>query len=111
VSPTISEACCECFSARNCIPFEGSSISTVDSATACGLPDNANVYHTSTITNNGIRNTIPVVGTTIFGSDGCSFNDPNRDLFQAGFIHFDDNGTSKWIEIDSDNIVIDSGNC
>ena len=111
VSPTISEACCECFSARNCIPFEGSSISTVDSATACGLPDNANVYHTSTITNNGIRNTIPVVGTTIFGSDGCSFNDPNRRLFQAGFIHFDDNGTSKWIEIDSDNIVIDSGNC
>jgi len=111
VSPTISEACCECFSARNCIPFEGSSISTVDSATACGLPDNANVWHTSTITNNGIRNTIPVVGTTIFGSDGCSFNDPNRDLFPAGFIHFDDNGTSKWIEIDSDNIVIDSGNC
>jgi hypothetical protein len=111
VSPTISEACCECFSARNCTPFEGSIISTVDSATACGLPNNASVYHTSTITNNGIRNTIPVVGTTIFGSDGCSFNDPNRDLFQAGFIHFDDNGTSKWIEIDSDNIVIDSGNC
>jgi hypothetical protein len=109
-SPTASEACCECFSAPNCIPFEGSAISTVDSATACGLPNNTNVYHTTTINNNGVVNTIPVVGTAIYGSGGCS-NDPNRLLFPAGFIHFDDNGTSKWIEIDSDNIVIDSGNC
>ena len=109
-SATVSEACCECFSAPNCIPFEGSAISTVDSATACGLPDNTNVYHTSTINNNGVTNTIPVVGTTIYGSDGCS-NDPNRRLLSSGFIHFDDNGTSKWIEIDSDNVVIDSGNC
>ena len=108
---SLEEACCECFSAPNCIPFEGSAISTVDSATACGLPDDTNVYHTSTITTNGVTNTIPVVGTTIYGSGGCAFNDPNRLLFPAGFIHFDDNGTSKWIEIDSDNVVIDSGNC
>ncbi len=108
---SLEEACCECFSAPNCIPFEGSAISTVDSATACGLPDDTNVYHTSVIINNGVANTIPVVGTTIYGSGGCAFNEPNRDLFPAGFIHFDDNGTSKWIEIDSDNVVIDSGNC
>jgi hypothetical protein len=109
-SPTVSEACCECYSSPSCIPFEGSAISTVDPATACGLPSNTNVYHTSTISNNGVVNTIPVVGTAIYGSGGCS-DDPNRLLFPAGFIHFDDNGTSKWIEIDSDNIVIDSGNC
>lgn len=109
-SPTVSESCCECFSSPSCIPFEGSAISTVDSVTACGLPSNTNVYYTSTITNNGVTNTIPVVGTTIYGSGGCS-TDPNRRLFPAGFIHFDDNGTSKWIEIDSDNVVIDSGNC
>jgi len=110
VSPTISEACCECFSARNCIPFLGF-YSSVDSSTAC-LASPAATYYTSTIITGGVTNTIPVIGTTIFGSDGCSsFNDPNRDLFPAGFIHFDDNGTSKWIEIDSDNIVIDSGNC
>ena len=107
---SLEEACCECFSAPNCIPFEGSAVSTVDSATACGLPDDTNVYHTSVIINNGVANTIPVVGTTIYGAGGCS-NDPNRLLFPAGFIHFDDNGTSKWIEIDSDNVVIDSGNC
>ena len=109
-SPTVSEACCECYSSPSCIPFEGSAISTVDPATACGLPNNTNVYHTTTINNNGVVNTIPVVGTAIYGSGGCS-DDPNRLLFPAGFIHFDDNGTSKWIEIDSDNIVIDSGNC
>jgi hypothetical protein len=107
---SLEEACCECFSSPSCIPFEGSAISTVDSVTACGLPDDTNVYHTSVIINNGVANTIPVVGTTIYGSGGCS-TDPNRLLFPAGFIHFDDNGTSKWIEIDSDNVVIDSGNC
>jgi hypothetical protein len=89
VSPTISESCCECFSAPNCIPFEGSAISTVDSATACLLSSNK-CYHTSTITTAGVTNTIPVVGTTIYGSGGCAFNDPNGSLFPAGFIHFDD---------------------
>lgn len=110
---SVDEACCECFSAPNCIPFEGSVISpTVSgSAAACALPNNTSVYHTSVIVNNGVANTIPVIGTTIFGAGGCSFNDPNRELFNAGFIHFDDNGTSKWIEIDSNNVVIDSGNC
>jgi hypothetical protein len=110
---SLEEACCECFSAPNCIPFEGSAISPTGSgsAAACALSPTTNVYHTSTITTSGVTNTIPVVGTTIYGSGGCAFNEPNRDLFPAGFIHFDDNGTSKWIEIDSDNVVIDSGNC
>ena len=110
VSPTISESCCECYSSPSCIPFEGSAVSTVDPATACGLPDNTNVYHTSTISNNGIVNTIPVIGTTIYNSGGCN-SEANRSLIPAGFIHFDHNGTSKWIEINSDNIVIDSGTC
>jgi hypothetical protein len=109
VSPTISESCCECFSSPSCAPFEGSAVSTVSSAAACALPDNTNVYHTSVITVSGIANTVPVIGATISDSGGCSSEMNHASL--AGFIHFDDNGTSKWVEIDSNNIVIDSGNC
>jgi hypothetical protein len=108
VSPTISESCCECFSAPNCVPFLGF-YSSVDSATAClGTP--VSTFYTSVIVTGGIPNTIPIVGTTVFPSSGCS-SDPNREFLQAGFIHFDDGGTDKWVQIDSDNIVIDSGNC
>jgi len=106
VSPTISESCCECFSAPNCVPFEGF-YSSVDSATAClGVP--AITLYTSTITTGGVSNTIPIVGTTVYGADGCASVDGR---YASGFIHFDDGGTSKWVQIDSNNIVIASGNC
>ena len=108
VSPTISESCCECFSAPNCVPFEGF-YSSVDSATAClGTP--VSTFYTSVITTAGVSNTIPIIGTTVYPSTGCD-SDPNRRFLQAGFIHFDDGGTSKWVQIDSNNIVIASGNC
>ena len=104
-----NEACCECFSAPDCVPFLGSVISTVDSATACSYTPTT-TYYTSTINTGGVNNTIPIIGTTVFPSTGCS-SDVNRRLLQAGYIHFIDGGVDKWIQIDSDNIVIDSGNC
>ena len=108
VSPTISESCCECFSAPNCVPFEGF-YSSVDSATAClGTP--VSTFYTSVITTAGVSNTIPVVGTEVYGAGGCH-SDPNGEFMPAGFIHFDDGGTDKWVQIDSNNIVIASGNC
>lgn len=109
-SAVLSEACCECFSAPNCVPFLGSAISTVDSATACGLSATTDTYYTSTITTGGVNNTIPIVGTTVYPSTGCS-SETNRRLLQAGYIHFIDGGVDKWVQIDSDNIVIASGNC
>ena len=109
-SAVLSEACCECFSAPDCVPFLGSAISTVDSATACGLAATTNTYYTSTITTGGVANTIPIIGTTVYPSTGCS-SETNRRLLQAGYIHFIDAGVDKWVQIDSDNIVIASGNC
>jgi hypothetical protein len=106
--PTISEACCECFSAPDCVPFLGF-YSAVDSATAClGVP--LTTFYTSTITTGGVANTIPITGTTVFPETGCS-SDPNREFLPAGFIHFIDGGVDKWVQIDSNNIVIASGNC
>ena len=106
VSPTISESCCECFSAPDCVPFEGF-YSSVDSATAClGVP--AITLYTSTITTGGVSNTIPIVGTTVYGTGGCESVDGR---YASGFIHFIDGGVDKWVQLDSNNIVIDSGNC
>ena len=107
-TPTVAEACCECFSAPDCVPFLGFH-SSVDSATAClGTP--VSTFYTSVITTAGVSNTIPIIGTTVYPSTGCD-SDPNRRFLQAGFIHFNDEGTDKWVQIDSNNIVIASGNC
>lgn len=107
--PTIEEACCDCVSSPNCIPFEGSVLNPTSSAAACGLPSNTTVWYTSAVIINGERNVLPVQGARIFGSGGCNYTSAKR--LPAGFIHYDDNGTSKWIEIDSDNIVINTGTC
>ena len=105
-SAVVSEACCECFSAPDCVPFLGFA-STVDSATAClGTP--LTTYYTSTITTGGVTNTIPIIGTTVYGSDGCARVDGR---LANAFIHFIDGGVDKWVQIDSSNIVIASGNC
>ena len=102
-STDVDEACCECTSSPNCVPFYGSAVSTVDSATACADNTLTVVYHTDTATN-----FLPIVGSRIYSSLGCA---DTAIQFPAGWIHYDDNGTDKWIEIDSNNTVINSGNC
>lgn len=109
-TPTISEACCDCFSAPNCIPFLGSAGSSASSVAACALASDTTTYYTSAITTAGVTNTQPVLGATVYSADGCVPWGEQRRFLAAGFIKIND-GLNSWVEIDADNIVIAVGTC
>jgi hypothetical protein len=101
-TPSISEACCECFSSPNCVPFLGTTVEVSDTA-ACALSPTT-TYYTSTITVLGIANTEPVLGTTVYSYLGCS----SGNTMGAGFIKLTDN---TWVELDANGVVILTGSC
>ena len=101
-TPSVSEACCECFSSQDCVPFLGTTVELTDTA-ACGLTPTT-TYYTSTISVGGVTNTEPILGTTVYSYLGCS----SGNVIGAGYIKLTDN---TWVETDSNGVVINTGSC
>ena len=79
--------------------------SYVDFPTACAVAYDSTMYNVPVTGSHGVPALYDIIYADLNGERTWA------DIHGAGFVHYEQGGVSRWVQIDSNSVVIALGNC